>query len=811
MLLQDVRYGARMLLKQPGFTLIAVVMLGLGLGANTAIFSLVNNVLLRQLPFRRPEELVWVSSRRSDPGKNPFTLPDFIDYRDQNQSLAGIAAYANWSANVTGTGEPERLQGLRISANAFQMLGVEAFAGRALLPEDDTPGRQLVVVLSYSLWQRRFGADQQIVGKTMAINGAGYTVVGVLPPRFFFPIREAELAIPLAPDADPSRSVRTSVNFLYAWARLKPGVTREQAEGDLTEVARRLRQQYPIANARKLGVTLSPLYEEIVANFRLALWVLLGAVGTVLLITCVNLANLTLARVSARHRELVIRTALGAPRRRLVSLLATEGLLLAGLGGGVGLSLAYYGVDLLITFSPASLPRTAEVALDFRALAFTFTLSLLAGSIFGMIPAWQATRVNLNEGLKENGRGAGSGARHSRARRALVVSEIALSVALLVGAGLLVRSFLRLQSVNPGFESKNVLVVRLSLPRAQYPNRGAASAFYEKLRPRLEKLPGVETIGVISALPLSGAIASIPFTIEGRAAAPDEALRADYRLIYPGYFRTLKITLISGREFNESDTAQSAPVAIISQTLAHRYWPNSDPLGAHLLINDNDQGPRLVEIVGVIGDVKHFRLDGEPAPHIYIPSHQTHEDAVALLTNNQYWLLRTEVDPMTLAPTVRREIQAVDRDVAASNIRALEQYLAASVAPQRFNLWLLTIFAGAALALAGAGLYGVISYGVAQRRREIGIRMALGAQAGDALRLVIGQGMALALFGVALGSVAALALTRLMKSLLFNVSATDPSTFIVVALLVSAIALLACWIPARRATKVDPLIALRSE
>jgi putative ABC transport system permease protein len=505
MLLQDLRYGARMLLKNPAFTLIAVITLALGIGANTAIFSLVNGILLRQLPFRQPEQLVWVSLRRPQSGQYSFTLPDFIDYRDQNQSLAGIAAVASWSANLTDRGDPERLQGLRISANAFQMLGVEAVAGRVLLPDDDMPGQERVVVLTYALWRRRFGADPQMVGQTLTLNGAGYTVVGVLPPQFFFPVREAELAIPLAPEADPLRGVRTSVNFLRALARLKPGVRREQAEADLTAVAQRLREQYPVANAQKLGVTLSPLHEEVVANFSLALWVLLGAVGVVLLMTFVNLANLILVRAASRSKEMAIRAALGATRRQSVQQLATESLLLAGLGGGAGLLLARYGIDLLLTLSPASLPRVAEVGVDFRVLCFTLALSLLAGVIFGLAPAWQSTRVNLNQELKESGREA-SGARSDRARGLLVVSEIALSLTLLVGAGLLVKSFLRLQAVNPGFDAGNTLVIQLSLPKAQYPNRAAATAFYEKLRPRLEGLPGVETVGVVSALPLSGLV-----------------------------------------------------------------------------------------------------------------------------------------------------------------------------------------------------------------------------------------------------------------------------------------------------------------
>ncbi len=810
MLLQDLRYGARMLLKSPGFTSIAVITLALGIGANTAVFSLVNSILLRQLPFREPAQLVWVSSRRTAPGKYSFTLPDFIDYRDQNRSLSGIAAYTPWSANLTDQGEPEQLQGLRVSDNAFELLGVEAGAGRALAPGDDAPGQQYVAVLSHGLWQRRFGSDPQLVGKKLTLNGASYTVVGILPPQFFFPTREAELVVPLAPDADPLRSMRSSTNFLRALARLKPGVTREQAEADLTAVAERIRREYPVANAQKLGVTLSPLHEEVVGAFRLALLVLLGAVGMVLLITCANLANLALARAAGRRREMAVRAALGGTRRRLVQQLATESLLLALLGAGLGLLLAFYGIDLLLALSPATLPRAAEVGVDFRVLGFTLALSLLAGVIFGLAPAWQATRLNLNEELKGSGRGTG-GEQQNRVRSLLVVSEIALSVVLLAGAGLLIKSFLRLQVANPGFEAGNALAIRLSLPKSQYSNRAAVTAFYEKLRPQLESLPGVEAVGIVSALPLSGVGFSIPFTIEGRATSPDETHRADYRVVDAGYFRALKIPLISGREFNGRDTAETPRVALISQNLARRHWPNGSPLGARLRINDNNQGPRPVEVVGVVGNVKHFSLDDEPAPHIYLPVHQAHEDGVAWLTNTQYWLLRTTVDPLTLSAAARREIQAVDRNAPASNIRSMEQYLAASIAPRRFNLRLLTIFAGSALILAGAGLYGVISYVVAQRKRELGIRIALGARAGDVLKMVIGQGMALAIIGLALGLLAALALTRLMVGLLFGVSATDPLTFIIIALMLTLVALLACYIPARRATKVDPLVALKNE
>ena len=808
---QDLRFGMRTMRRQPLVSAIAVLALALGIGGNTAIFSMVNAILLRQLPFREPDRLVSVYVRRPDPGRFSFNMPDFIDFRDQNRSLAGLAAYASWSANLSDGGDPERLQGMRVSADAFEMLGVEAEVGRALQPSDDTPGQQRVVVLGHGLWRRRFGSDPAIVGKSLTLNGAGYVVVGVLPPQVVLPIRNAELAIPLAPEADPWRGVRNSTNFLRGWARLKPGVTREQAESDLTAVAQRIRRQYPVANAQKLGVTLVALPDEVVAGFRLALWVLLGAVGAVLLMTCINLGGLSLARSATRHREMVIRTALGATRRRLVRQLATESLLPAVLGGGVGLLLAWYGIDLLIALSPASLPRAAEVHVDVRVLGFTLALSLLAGAIFGLVPAWQATRVNLNDALKESARGGAGGRRQSRARGVMVVSEVALSLALLVGAGVLINSFLRLQAVDPGFDARDVLVVRLSLPKAQYPNRAAATAFHDALRPALAALPGVASVGVVSSLPLSGDSATIPFTIEGRAAAPGEEMLAGYRLIDAGYLRALRIPLLSGRGFTGDDAAATPNVALVSRSLARRCWPDGSPLGAHLMIDDNDQGPRPVEVVGVVGDVKHTGLDEEPAPHIYLPIHQTHEDSVIWLTSNQYWLLRTEVDPLTLSGAVRRAIQAVDPEVPASSIRTMDDYLAASVAPRRFNLWLLTVFAAAALVLAATGLYGVIACGVSQRRREIGIRMALGAQPGDVLRLVIGEGMAMTLGGVAIGLAAALGLTRLMKSLLFNVSATDPLTFCLTTWLLALVALLACWIPARRAMRVDPTVALRED
>lgn len=810
-LLQDIRYGLRSMRRAPGFTLVAVVTLGLGVGANTAIFSLVNAILLRQLPFKNPEQLVAVDSKRTDPGKHPFTIPDFIDYRDQNQTLDEIAAFANWSASLTGSVEAERVQGMRISANAFQLLGVEALVGRALVPEDDTPGRQNVVVLSHGLWQRRFGADPRIVGQTLLLNGNSYTIVGVLSSQFIFPIQEAELAVPLAPDADPWRQSRTSTNFLRAIARLKPGITHTQAEAELTSIAGRMRQQYPVANVNKLGVTLTPLSDVVVGNYRPALWMLLGAVGFVLLIASINLASLTLARASTRHREMAIRTAHGATRWRLCRQMTTESLLLALSGGLCGLLLAWWGIHFLLALSPVGMPRLAEVGLDARVLVFSLAVSILAGSIFGILPALKASRVDLNEELKNGGRSGNDGAARNRVRSFLVVAEIAISLVLLVCAGLLIKSFSRLQEVSPGFESENLLAVRLSLPKTRYANRDAVISFYDQLLPSLEGLPGVGAVGAVSALPLSGTRASIEFTIEGRASPPNEVWRSDYRIASTGYFRAMKIPLLGGREFGEQDNAHTTPVAIISETLARRFWPDGNPVGARLSIDDNDQGPRLVEVVGVVGDVKHLSLEDVPVPHIYLPLRQLHEDGVVWMTNNQYWLIRSQVNPLNLASAVQREIRKVDPEVPASNIKTMDEYLSASVSPRRFNLWLLTVFAAAALVLATVGIYGVMSYMVAQRTREIGVRMALGAGRSDIFRMVIGHGMLLAAAGLAAGLLGALALSRLMSGLLYQVSTTDPATYILLTVFLLLVTLAACFLPARRATKVDPMIALRYE
>ncbi|HEX8140384.1 MAG TPA: ABC transporter permease [Pyrinomonadaceae bacterium] len=811
-LIQDLRYSLRMLLKRPGLSLVAVLTLALGIGANTAIFSVVNAVLLRPLPFRNPEQLVWVWSTRTDRDKAFFSIPNFTDTRDQNRTLDQMAAYANWGANLTDGGEAERLQGVRLTPNALQMLGVEAALGRTLMPEDGASASQRVVVLGYGLWQRRFGSDSSLLGRTLTLNGEAYTVVGVLPQSFTLPGAEVEMASPLVLETDARRTERGS-NFLRAFARIKPGVTLGQAQADLAAITERLRAEHPEENAKLTAPRVVGLHDEIVGGYRKSLWLVLGAVGLVLAIGCTNLANLLLARATTRHKEMAVRAVLGASRRRLVRQLLTESILLATVGGALALLLTSWGVDALLALSPQDLPRLQEVSIDGRLLGFTLIVSLLAGVGFGLIPALQASRVDLNEELKGEARGLTGSAGRSRTRSILIVSEIALSLVLLISAGLLVKSFLLLQRVSPGFDAENLLLVRLSLPQAKYQKREQVADFYEKLAPRIESLPGVRGVGAASVLPLSGMNARADFTIVGRALlSAQDAPGAQNRWVSPGYFHLMSIPLLQGREFTRQDGPDSPGVVVIDEALAARYWPNQNPLGARLRIDDGGAAaPREVEVVGVVGQVKHVGLEDEPTPTVYAPFEQVPPGTVSFLINNMSLVVRTDGDPLGSQGAVRREVQGVDRDVPASSVKTMEQALSSAVAPRRFSLLLLAVFASAALVLAAMGIYAVISYSVTQRTHEIGIRMALGAQASDVLKMVLGQGLKLILLGLLTGLAASLALTRLMSSLLYGVSTVDPATFILVSLLLAFVALVACYIPARRSTKVDPMEALRYE
>jgi putative ABC transport system permease protein len=809
-LAQDVRYGLRMLRKSPGFTAVAVLTLTLGIGANTAIYSLVSGVLLHPLPFRDPAKLMWVWCTRVDREKAFASIPNFYSFRDQNKVLDGLAAFGFWNPNLTGLGRPERLQGIRISAGAFDLLGATALKGRTLLPEDDNPAGGKVVLLSYGLWQRLGGSDA-LIGKTLNLNDESYRVVGVLPRNFLFPITAAQLAIPLRPEADPRRFDRGD-RFLRLLGRLKPGVTQGEAQAQLSTIAVQLSHEYPKTNAKDTGTKLVPLQQEITGNFRLALLVLFGAVGLVLLIVCINLANLLMSRATARRKEIAIRVALGGARARLIRQLLTESMLLAGIGSVLGVALAMWSIPALLALTPLELPRSGEIHLDGGVLAFALVVSLLAGFLFGVAPAIRATKTDMNEELKAGGRSSSDGAQRNRLREILVMAEVALSLVLLIGAGLFLKSFARIQAVEPGFDPRHVLTVRLSLPKGAYQTTADLTLFYRKLRANLLRLPGVQAAGAVSALPLSGTWATTDFMVEGhRPASPTDVPSAQYRFVTPGYFAAMRIPLLRGRDLDEGDATETQKIAIISQTLAQRFFASGNPIGAHIKVDSGKPNPPVIEIVGVVGDVKHLSLDAAPTADIYIPLEQMPEEWAVFVTNNMHWAVRCASDPVTLAPSVGRAIEDLDGNIAASSLWTMQQVLATSVAQQRFNMLLLAVFAVAALVLAALGVYGVMSYAVTQRTHEIGVRMAFGARPRNVLKLLVGRGLALTLGGVGGGVVAAFGVTRLAGSLLYAVDPTDFFTFFGVSVLLLIVAVLASYIPARRAMRVDPIVALRYE
>ncbi len=808
---KDIRRSLRTLIKRPAFLVVALLTLALGIGANTALFSVVNAVLLRQLPFAHADRTVWITSVRPDRSDAPFSLPDFLDYRDHTDSLDSISAVGTFNPNLTGRGDAERLNGTRVSANLFETLGVKAAVGRTLESEDDRPGAPSVVVMTYGLWQRRFGSDSTLVGRSLELNGATYTLVGILPPNFFFPIPEAELAVPLVPDADPWRQNRNTVNFLRLVGRTRQGVPSKRAEAEMNALARKLREQFPEQNARKLGVKFTPMRDQIAGGYRRALWVLLGAVVFVLLIACANLANLNLVRAAERRREMSIRSALGATRGQVVKQLLFETALLATGGGMLGALLAPIGVRGLLALSPSSIPRAGEIGLDASAFTFTILVSLVAAIASGLAPALATSHGDLAQQLNEGARGSTEGRRGKALRTSLVVVEVALSLVLLAGAGVLLKSFSKVQTVDAGFDPHGVLAVRLSLPKARYPHLADVTQFYDALLPRVQRLPGVSAAGVINMLPLSGQIASTSFTIVGRAFSKEEVPQAQFRIVTPMYLQAMRIPFLAGREFNESDTDRTPLVCHINETLAKRFWPQGHAIGAHVMLDDNNAKPREVEVVGIIHDVKDRGLEAAPSFDIYIPLRQTHEDAVVWLQNNQYWVLRTDGEPLVLANAFREQVRGVDGDVAASNIRSMDQYLSLTIAPRRFNLQLLSVFALAALALALAGIYGVISSSVNQRAHEIGVRMAMGARGSHVLRMVIADGIKPVLAGLALGILGVFGLSKALSSLVYAVSASDPPTLAGVTLIFGCVSLAALYLPARRATRIDPLVILRTE
>ncbi|MEJ7576820.1 MAG: ABC transporter permease [Pyrinomonadaceae bacterium] len=801
---QDIRFAVRMLLKNPGITAVVVLVLALGIGANTTIFSVVNAVLLRPLPYEDPDRLVRLSEDSPQVPEMSISYPNFLDWREQNGVFSSIAAMQFRSLNLIGVNEPERLPGRAVSAQFFDVLGVKPALGRSFMAEEDRPGANRVCIVSDGLWKRRFGSDPSLVGKQLTLSDQSYTVIGVLPSSYRFGT-PTDIFVPIGLRADEMME-RGSHPGIYAIARLKPGVTVEQARSELINMAQRISQQYSMAGN---SATLKPLREVFVEDVRTSLLILLGAVGFVLAIACANVANLLLARAAARGREIAIRAALGAGRMRIVRQLLTESVLLACLGGIIGLLLALWGIDVLRTASIDSLPTVAVIKLDTSVLIFTFLISILTGIIFGLAPALGASKTDLNETLKESGRGAGASPRRGLARNLLIITEVALSLVLLVGAGLLVKSFLRILDTDPGFNPDKLLTVQIARMAGKDEGR-KVSDFFTELNQRLAALPGVEAVAHSNGLPLLGASDTL-FAIEGRPKPePGKQPQTMFYVTSPDYLQAMGIRLIKGRFFNSQDTQGSPRVAVIDEAFARQQFPNEDPIGQRLAGNDNNPS---TEIVGVVAHVKHFGLDATERiqPQLYLPFNQAPDSVLPSMGGRMNLIIRTAIDPLTLAAAVRREVQAVDRNQPVYNINTMEQTLAQSLATQRLSMTLLTFFAGVALLLAAIGIYGVLSYAVTQRTHEIGLRMALGAQRKDVLKLVVGQGMMLVVVGIIIGLVASFILMRLMASLLYGVSATDPVTFASVALLLAVVALLACYIPARRAMRVDPMIALRYE
>ena len=811
---QDLRYGVRMLLKNPGFTAVAVLTLALGIGANTAIFSVVNGVLLRVLPYPEPDRLMMVSPTSKQVGPrgsvNTATGPDYVEWRNQCLSCAQMAAYSGTGpSNLTGGAEPDRVRVAQVTGNLFATLGAQPILGRTFLPEET--GRPLfgggpapgptAVILSYGLWQRRFGADPAVIGKTVKVEGDACAVVGAMPDGFKFP-DEAEAWTPVA--ISPTRNN----SYLRVIARLQAGVTQAQAQAELSTIARRLEQEFPQAN-RGRSVNLVPLQDHVVGNVRTSLLIFMGAVAFVLLIACANVANLLLARAATRQKEIAVRAALGASRLRIIRQLLIESLLLALAGGSLGLLLAFGILKLILAFAPQEIPRLNDISIDPWALGFTLLLSVLTGVVFGFAPALQASRPDLNATLKEGRTRATGGASRHRLRGLLVIAEVSMALVLLIGAGLLLKSFTRLRETKLGFNPDHVLTASVTLPEADYTTTARMKAYYHQALARIAAHPEAQAVGVVNRLPLGNTGVGIQgdLRVEGEQAERP-GVTASKLAVSGDYFRALGIPLLKGRSFNERDSADSPGVVIISESLARNLWPNEDALGKR--INIGFGGETWREVVGVVGNVKQRELGAPPAMALYQPYQQVSE-RLHWFVGEMTFVIRTVAEPRSFAASLRSELQAVDRELPLHNVATMEQVVSKSVADPRFYTLLLGSFSALALILAAAGIYSVISYSVTQRTHEIGIRLALGAQTGAILRLVVRQGMALTLAGLAIGLGGAFALTRVLSEFLHQVSVTDPATFALLSLLLAAVALLACSVPARRATKIDPLVALRRE
>jgi putative ABC transport system permease protein len=791
-----------MLWKRPGFTVVAVITLALGIGANTAIFSVINAVLLAPLPYEEPERLVGVWERQviSNENQQPVALPNLDDWKEQNQVFEELAITRGVTFNLTQGGETERITGARVSNNLYSLLRVKPVLGRAFTEAEGQPGAEAVAMISYGLWQRRYAADPQLVGRSLQLDGLPCTVVGVLPRGLSYPTPDTELVIPFIPQ---KRESQRANHFVRVIGRLRPNVSLSEARAEMDTIAARLEQQYPDTNTG-WRVNLLPLQEQLVGNIRPALLVLLGAVGCVLLIACANVANLLLSRAVGRQMELAVRTALGASRWQLIRQLLTESILLSLCGGLFGLLLAVWAVPVLTRLSAGSIPRVEEISLNFSVLSFTLLISLLTGIVFGLIPAWQSSSKKLTASLREGRRGSTGGLLHKRVLGLLVITEVALALVLLVCAGLMIRSFASVRQVSPGFDPRGVLTAGIGLSPIKYAELQQQAAFYQTLLAKLEALPGVVSVAGVSRLPVVAVVASSNFTIKGRPVQTGHEPNANYRVISPRYFQTMGIPFVQGRDFNVRDTKDTPDAVIINKVLAERFWPGQNPLGQHLQLSA--ETTRWREVVGVVGNEKLSGLDNEIGPAIYVPLTQnTFPNAM----RNLFLVVRAQGEPTALAPAIQKELRSMDQEQALFQVRPLEEVISNSLSQRRFNSLLLVIFGALAGLMAAVGIYGVIAYSVTQRTNEIGIRLALGAQPGDVLKMILAQGIKLTLAGVAIGLIAAFALTRILSSLLYGVSATDPLTFLGVPLLLIAVAALASYLPARRATKVDPCVALR--
>ena len=808
-IIKDIRYGVRGLLKHPGVTGIVVITLALGIGASTAIFSVVNSVVLRRLPYRTAERIVAIQEHDPNGKRGQSTSANFYDWRQQQTVFEHLSAIKTTTTNLALSDHAERIDLAQTNADFFDVFGITPQYGRLFIPQDEQAGHAPVVVVSNALWQRRFGSDPSLVGKSITLDGRNYNVVGIAPPGFQYP-EKTELWLPplrLVPELYPDQDVTQTrrMGYLTVVALLKPGVSLQQAAGEMETITARLRQQYPDSNNKRFNRVVS-LHEHLVGDTNKLLWLLLGAVTFVLLIGCANVANLLLASGASRQKEIAIRVSLGASRWRVIRQLFTESMLLALIGGVVGLLIAFWGVAAITKLLPADFPRLNEIHIDLRVLGFTCAASMLTGILFGLVPALQVSRSEVQEAIRETGRGAAGSRRQSRFRQALIVVEVALSVVLLAGAGLLFRSFLRLQSVDAGFVSQQVLTARLTPSGTNYANDADYAKFYNGVIEKVNAIPGVQHAGLINTLPLFKGPTS-GFRVEGRpVTTPDKWPSVNYRVVSPDYFRAMGIPVLQGRTYTDRDNENAPLVMIVNQQLAREQFPDENPVGKRITFGgtNTDGQPRWFEIVGVVANVRSLELREEPTPELYFSAQQDLWPAMSLV-------VRSSVEPSSLSAAVRQAVNEVDRSVPVADVKTMDHVVSESITQPRFNLFLLGLFSAVAMILSAAGIYGVTAYTVTQRTHELGIRIALGAQVGDVLKMILGQGMAVIGIGLVAGLAAAFGLMRLLRSLLFGVGENDPLTFAAITGVLVLVALIACYIPARRATKVDPLVALRAE